>query len=173
VLHIDVLFTNGNSAQWSVLKKHELILRRTNMNQSTTATVPASASKGLNIGLWVAQVVLALAFVLGGAMKMFTPIEELAAQMPWISGAMGGAVRFIGLVEVLGALGLILPAATRIQPKLTPLAALGLLVVMVLAMITHISRGEVPMIAPNIVLGGLAAFIAWGRFKKAPIQSRN
>ena len=86
---------------------------------------------------------------------------------------MGGAVRFIGVVEVLGALGLILPAATRIQPKLTPLAALGLFTVMVLAMITHITRGEFGAIGVNVVLGGLAAFIAWGRLSKAPVQPRS
>ena len=85
---------------------------------------------------------------------------------------MGGGVRFIGVVELLGALGLILPAATRIMPKLTPLAASGLLVVMVLASVTHISRGEYPMIIANVVLGALAAFIAWGRLTRAPLGAR-
>lgn len=134
---------------------------------------PLSPSKGLNISLWVTQALLAAAFLMGGAMKVMSPIEELAAQMPWVTGSMGVAVRFIGVVEVLGALGLILPAATRIQPKLTPLAALGLFVVMVLAMITHISRGEFGAIGVNIVLGGLAAFVAWGRLNKAPVQARS
>ncbi len=132
----------------------------------------ASPSKALHIGLWIIQALLAAAFLMGGGMKLAAPIEELQAQMPWVAGAMGGAVRFIGLVEVLGALGLILPAATRIQPKLTPLAATGLLVVMVLAAATHIARGEFPMITVNIVLGGLAAFVAWGRFGKAAIGAR-
>jgi hypothetical protein len=92
--------------------------------------------------------------------------------MPWVTGAMGPYVRLIGAVEVLGALGLILPAATRIQPRLTPLAALGLLGVMLGAVATHVSRGEWPMLAVNGVLGGLAALIAWGRGLKAPISSR-
>jgi hypothetical protein len=138
----------------------------------STSTSTSTASKGLHIGLWVAQGLLAAAFLMAGGMKVSAPIEQLQAQMPWVTGAMGGAVRFIGVVELLGALGLILPAATRILPKLTPLAASGLLTVMVLASMTHISRGEYPMIVANLVLGGLAAFIAWGRFKKAPIAAR-
>lgn len=146
---------------------------------SNAATLPISTSsttstptKGLHIGLWVAQGLLAAAFLMAGGMKVSAPIDQLQAQMPWVTGAMGSAVRFIGVVELLGALGLILPAATRILPKLTPLAASGLLTVMVLASGTHISRGEYPMIVANLVLGGLAAFIAWGRFKKAPIAAR-
>ena len=72
---------------------------------------------------------------------------------------------------MLGAVGVVLPALTRVQPKLTPLAAAGLVVVMVLAMANHIMAGEF-MIVPNLVLGGLAAFVAWGRFKRAPIAPR-
>lgn len=139
---------------------------------TATATATATPSKALHIGLWVAQALLGAAFLMTGGMKVSAPIEQLAAQMPWVTGAMGGAVRFIGVVELLGALGLILPSATRIMPKLTPLAAAGLLTVMVLASMTHISRGEYPMILANVVLGGLAAFIAQGRFKKAPIAAR-
>ena len=70
----------------------------------------------------------------------------------------------------LGAIGLILPAATKIKPSLTPLAALGLLTIMILAMAFHLSRGEVQATPVNIVLGGLAAFVAWGRTKRAPIR---
>lgn len=142
-------------------------------NAATLSPLSTSTpSKALHIGLWTAQVLLASAFAMAGAMKVSAPIEELQAQMPWVSGAMGGAVRFIGTVELLGAIGLVLPAATRIMPKLTPLAASGLLTVMVLASVTHISRGEYPMIVANAVLGSLAAFIAWGRFKAAPIAAR-
>ena len=69
-----------------------------------------------------------------------------------------------------GAIGLILPAATKIKPTLTPLAALGLLTIMILAMAFHLSRGEAQALPINMVLGGLAAFVAWGRTKKAPIR---
>ena len=138
----------------------------------STSSSTSTPSKGLHVGLWVAQGLLAAAFLMAGGMKVSAPLEQLQAQMPWVTGAMGGAVRFIGIVELLGALGLVLPAATRIMPKLTPLAAAGLLTVMVLGALTHISRGEYPMIIANLVLGGLAAFIAWGRFKLSPIAAR-
>lgn len=128
--------------------------------------------KGLHVGLWVAQALLALAFVGAGLMKLTTPVEQLRAAMPWVNGAMGPLVRFIGAAEFAGALGLILPAATRTKPGLTPLAAAGLATVMALAALTHLSRGELGMVAPNLVLGGLAAFVAWGRARKAPIAPR-
>ncbi len=142
------------------------------MNSATALPSLAAPRKGMHIGLWVTQALLAVAFLGAGATKLGTPIEELQAQMPWVAGAMGSAVRFIGVVEVLGALGLILPAATRIMPKLTPLAASGLLVVMVLGAVTHVSRGEYAMIVANLVLGGMAAFIAWGRNKAVPIAPK-
>ena len=82
------------------------------------------------------------------------------------------AVRLAGLAEMLGAVGLILPSVTRIMPKLTPAAAAGLATVMLLAAVLHISRGELQMLVPTIVLGSLAAFVAWGRFKKLPIEPK-
>ncbi|MBS2011373.1 MAG: DoxX family protein [Deltaproteobacteria bacterium] len=134
-------------------------------------TAPSS-KKAFHIGLWIAQGLLAAAFLMAGGMKVSTPIEVLREQMPWVGGAMGGAVRFIGAVEIIGAVGLVLPAASRILPRATPWAAVGLGVVMLLAGITHVTRGELPMIVPNLVLGAMAAFIAWGRFQKAPIAAR-
>ncbi|MFO0677030.1 MAG: DoxX family protein [Polyangiaceae bacterium] len=142
---------------------------------TTTAFARSSTSptsKSLSVGLWSAQAVLAAAFLMAGGMKITAPLDELRAQMPWVSGSMGSAVRFIGAAEVAGALGLVLPSVTRIQPKLTPLAAVGLLTIMILATATHASRGEFPMIGANVVLGALAAFVAWGRFAKAPIVPR-
>lgn len=145
------------------------------MNTATaisSTTNDAPSSKGMHYGLWVTQALLAASFAMFGATKLSAPIEALRAQMPWVSGAMGGAVRFIGAVELAGALGLILPSVTRIAPKLTPLAAAGLATVMLLASITHASRGELGVIAFNAVLGGMALFVAWGRAKKAPISAR-
>lgn len=132
----------------------------------------APSRKGLHIGLWIAQGLLAAVFLMAGGTKVSAPIEQLQAQMPWVSGTMGGAVRFIGLVELLGAIGVVLPAATRLLPTLTPLAASGLGSVMVLAAFTHIARGEYPMVVANLVLGGLAALVAWGRFGAAPIAAK-
>ena len=81
-------------------------------------------------------------------------------------------VRFIGISELAGAVGLILPALTRIKPALTPLAAALLGVVMVLAVGVHIFEGDFAGIVAPVVLGGLSAFVAWGRTKRAPIAAR-
>jgi len=142
---------------------------------ATAASVsgPSStAHKGLHIALWVAQVLLALGFGMGGLMKSTTPMAELAAKMPWAGAVPELLVRLIGISEVAAAVGLILPAATKVRPSLTPLAAACLVVVMVLAAIFHVTRGEFEALPINIVLGGLAAFVAWGRHKKAPIAAR-
>jgi uncharacterized membrane protein YphA (DoxX/SURF4 family) len=125
----------------------------------------------MHILLWVTQVLLACAFGMAGVMKSTQPVDALAqAGLAWTSQVPLALVRFIGVSELLGAIGLILPAATKIRPSLTPLAALGLLTIMILAMAFHLSRGEVQATPINIVLGGLAAFVAWGRTKKAPIR---
>ncbi|WP_461490071.1 DoxX family protein [Pontibacter sp. HJ8] len=128
-------------------------------------------SKALHITLWVVQVLLAVAFGMAGFMKLVTPLPELAAQgMTYVNSFGEGMVRFIGISELLAAIGLIMPAALRIKPVLTPLAALGLAVIMVLAFGYHLMNNE-PFV-PTIVLFALAAFVAWGRFKKAPIQPK-
>ena len=129
----------------------------------------AKVSKGTSIGLWVAQALLALAFGAAGMMKLTISAADLAQQSPDFSIAL---VRFIGIMEVLGALGVILPAAARIAPKLTPLAAIGLGIIMVLAFSLHVSRGEWTHVPPTAVLGLLAAFVAWGRLRKAPLAPR-
>jgi putative oxidoreductase len=139
---------------------------------SPVAHTTTQPSKGLHIALWVVQVLLAAAFLMAGGMKLTAPIEELAKNMAWVSAVPPGLVRFIGLSEVAGALGLILPAATRIKPSLTGVAGAALVVVMVLAMGMHISRGEYPFLGGPVVLAALSAFVAWGRLKKAPIAPR-
>ena len=130
-------------------------------------------SKALNIILWIAQVLLAGMFLMSGFMKVAQPIEELAKMLPWASQVPAGLVRFIGISEVLGGLGLILPALLRIKPILTAWAAVGLALVMLFAAGFHASRGETSAIGMNVILALVAIFIAWGRFKKAPIQQKN
>ncbi len=124
-----------------------------------------------SVSLWIVQILLAFAFGAAGTMKTFTPIDELALQMPWVVSAPALA-RFIGVSEIAGAIGLILPAATRIKPSLTPLAAWALVLVMILAALFHAVRGEWSAIPINVVIGALAAFVAWGRSRKAPITVR-
>ena len=125
----------------------------------------------MNILLWLVQILLACAFGMAGVMKSTQPVDVLAANgIAWAPQLPLALVRFIGISEFLGAVGLILPALTKIKPFLTPLAALGLLTIMILAMGFHVSRGEAGALPANIVLGGLAAFVAWGRTSKAPIR---
>lgn len=140
----------------------------------TTAVADRSApSKILNIALWAAQLLLAIAFGMAGFLKSTQPIDALAPQMEWVAAVPVWLVRFIGVSELAGAAGLVLPALTRIKPALTPLAAAGLVAVMVLASLFHVTRGELGALPVNAVLGGIAAFIAWGRHSKIPIRSRS
>src|SRR5262245_18894830 len=104
-------------------------------------------------------------------MKAFSPMEDLAKSIPWVL-ELPNLVRFIGAAELLGALGLIVPAATRIRPGLTPVATAGLAVIMVLAMGFHASRGEWSAIPVNLVLLALAVFVIWGRTRARPIRPR-
>jgi hypothetical protein len=127
-------------------------------------------SKGLRIGLWVVQGLLALVFAMSGGTKLAVPYAELLNQGRWVQSIPEWPVKFIGVAEVSGALGLILPAATRIKPILTPLAAAGFVVIMVLASGLHLSLGEPPIVP--VILGGLAAFVAWGRFRKRPAADK-
>lgn len=133
-----------------------------------------SASKVWQVGLWAAQIVLAILFVMPGAMKTFMAPEAMAAagiasapDIPlWL-------LRFIGVSEIAGAIGMILPAATRILPFLTPLAALGFVTIQVLAIGFHAIRGETGQtIAFNLLYLALSLFVLWGRTKKLPIEPR-
>jgi uncharacterized membrane protein YphA (DoxX/SURF4 family) len=124
----------------------------------------------MNITLWVVQILLALAFALAGIMKVTQPIDRLEARMGWVKDVGPGGVRLIGTLEILGAIGLILPAVTGILPWLTPLAATGLVLTMIGAMITHGRRGEYSQIGMNGVLLLLALFVAYGRFVIVPIS---
>lgn len=130
-------------------------------------------SKGWNIALWILQVLLGLAFISAGVMKTFQPIEALLASgLTWVNDFPVLMVRFIGVSELAGGLGLILPAALRIKPILTPVAGFALALVMLLALAYHAVKGEFQAFPINLVLGGLSAFVGWGRFKKAPIAPR-
>ncbi len=122
-----------------------------------------------NIALWIVQILLALAFVMAGSLKATQPIEKLATNMGFVKDFAPWTVRVIGVLEILGAIGLILPAVTGIWPWLTPVAAIGLVLTMVGAMITHGRRGEFPNMGTNVVLLLLALFVVYGRFVVAPL----
>ena len=130
------------------------------------ATLTPSA---LRVSLWTAQVILFLLFGIVGFLKLTQPVKVLTRTMAWVADAPLGLVRFVGACELAGALGVLLPALTGIAPRLTSAAASGLGMVMVLAIIVHITRREVSGLALPIVLGGLSAFVAWGTYFAAPI----
>ena len=119
----------------------------------------------MNIVLWIIAGILAVAFLGAGLMKLTQPKEKLAASgMGWTEQFSPGAIKAIGALEVAAAIGLILPALLDIVPILVPLAALGLVLMMIGAAITHARRKETPMIGANLVLLALAAVVVWGRF---------
>ncbi|WP_435106209.1 DoxX family protein [Nocardiopsis synnemataformans] len=119
----------------------------------------------MNVVLWVIAGLLAVTFLLAGLMKVIQSKEKLAASgMAWTEGFSAGAVKGIGVLEVLGAIGLVLPPVLGVVPILAPLAAAGLGVMMLGAAIVHARRKENQMVAVNAVLLLLAAVVAWGRF---------
>ena len=120
----------------------------------------------MNKALWIVQALLALLFLFAGVSKLLMPIEELTKQVP-LSGFF---LRFISVAEILGAVGLILPGLLRILPGLTPLAAAGLVIIMIGATaLTLTSMGVVMALLP-LVTGLLAAFVAYGRWRLAPLR---
>ena len=119
----------------------------------------------MNLALWIVAIVLAAVFAGSGLMKQFVPKDKLASSgQGWAQDFSPTSIRLIGLAEVLGAIGLILPAAVHIAPKLVPLAADGLALVMVGAVVVHARRKEAVNVAVNLVLIALAVFVAWGRY---------
>ncbi len=124
----------------------------------------------MNIALWVVQILLALAFLMAGAMKVSQPMEKLRKAMSWTAHTSVGSVRLVGVLEILGALGLILPAVTGILPWLTPVAAIGLVLTMIGAAIVHIRLKEFAGLGAPLVLFLLALFIVYGRFMLAPLS---
>ncbi|MCW2889904.1 MAG: hypothetical protein QOE54_33 [Streptosporangiaceae bacterium] len=118
----------------------------------------------MNIVIWVLQGLLAVAFAAAGLMKVTQPRAKLAEKMGWAQDFSDAGVKGIGAAELLAAVGLILPAATKIVPVLTPLAATGLVLMMIGAIVTHVRRKENQMLAAPVVLLILAAIVAWARF---------
>jgi hypothetical protein len=116
--------------------------------------------------LWIVQILLAALFLFAGGMKLVLPLDKLTGPV----NLPGALIRFIGVVEVLGALGLILPAALRIKPWLTPLAAAGLVIVMIGAVVITLIGGDAFAAVISFVVGLLAAFVAYGRWRLAPIR---
>lgn len=119
----------------------------------------------MNIALWIAAGLVAAAFLAAGLMKITGKREQMLERMAWVADFSQTQVKLIGVVEVLGALGLILPAVTGIALILVPIAATGLAITGVLAAIMHVRRGDgFAAAVPSLVLALLSTFVAWGRF---------
>ena len=120
----------------------------------------------MNIALWIAQGLLAALFLFAGGMKFVMSVEEMTKQMP----LPGWFLHFIGVCEVLGAIALILPWLTGVRPGLTPLAAAGLVIIMIGATVVTLMTGDIAMALIPLMVGILCAFVAYGRWRLAPQQ---
>ncbi len=139
-------------------------------------TVPEASSKPktrvLNIVLWAVQILLALSYLTAGYQKAFRPFDAIVQTIFWVAYVPHALVRFIGVSELLGAIGLVVPAVTRIQPRLTTMAAAGLTLIMASATIMHTVRGEYIALPTTLVLFCLAAFVTYGRWKLVPFATK-
>ena len=118
----------------------------------------------MTYALWIVQGLLALVFLVAGGVKLVLPLEALTGPVP----LPGLFIRFLGVVEVLGAVGLVLPGLLRIRPGLTPLAAAGLVIIMIGATVITLMGGDVAPALIPLAVGFLAAFVAYGRWRLAP-----
>jgi DoxX-like family len=120
----------------------------------------------MNTALWIITGLLAVAYLAGGAGKVIVSKEKLATApgAGWVEDFSAGSVKAIGTLEVLAAVGLVLPAVTGIAPVLVPLAAVGLVLIMAGAAITRLRRHEAKLMVADLAYLALAGFVAWGRF---------
>lgn len=130
-----------------------------NTMEQSAADLRPTRSK-MTKALWMVQGLLALLFLFTGGMKLFTPLQELARQMP--IALPGVFVRFLGACEVLGAIGLIFPGLLRIRPALTPLAASGLTIIMIGATVYTLAGGGGATALMPLLMGLLSTFVAYG-----------
>lgn len=138
---------------------------------SRLSSTPA-ASKTLRISQWIAQILLAFVFCAAGITKLITPIAALSQMMPWTGQYSESFVRIIGLIDIAGGLGMLLPSLTRILPRLGVLATAASIVLQLFAITFHASRGELSALPLNFVLLPLCVFVLWGRGKRVPILPR-
>lgn len=138
------------------------------MNE-TSSVAAAPRVRWASVAVWAAQALLALTFGASGAVKVFATDWFMAMDpAAWPADVPRNLLVVIGIAELSGVLGVVLPRLTGIQPRLTVFAALGVLLIMVLASAFHAIRGEWEALPFNVALGGIAAFVAWGRWRLVP-----
>jgi uncharacterized membrane protein YphA (DoxX/SURF4 family) len=157
------------SSQHAACGGSEFVNRGGSENNAPTTLAEAT----MKTALWTAQILWGVFFSITGFGKVlwYKPVlwNQALREVPWLSAVPQDLCIFIGVCEFLGGVGLILPAITGVKPKLTPFAAIGLTLVMILAAVFHIVRGEYSYVLINVVLGGVGAFIAYGRLFVTPI----
>ena len=151
------------SSEWSA------VARVSAPRLAGSARPAATHHRRLAAALWTVQTVLALLFLFAGGMKLVMPVEALAQQSP----LPGAFLQFIGVAEVLGALGLVLPGLFRVRTHLTPLAAVGLVIIMIGATVVTAATGPVSGAVVPAIVGCLAAFVAYGRSRLVPHRERS
>lgn len=129
--------------------------------------------KTWNSLIWIAQFLLSATLIWAASIKLFQPIEQLQTMWPWTGQVSPAFVRLTGLIDLSGALGVLLPALFRFKTILVPVVACGIVLLMISASLFHIYRGEASQIGFNILFGLIAAFVAYGRFKLAPLQRKS
>jgi uncharacterized membrane protein YphA (DoxX/SURF4 family) len=143
---------------------------RSMMSTTGTPTTASTSARVANIALWILQILMAALFFWHGQFMAFPPAEMVAM----INANIGSELRvFIGVAEILAAVGLILPGLTRILPHLTALAAAGLMIVMSSATVLHFYRGETASGISAVVIFVLVSVVAYTRWKVAPIAARS
>jgi len=130
----------------------------------TTCQAIRGGERGMTYALWIVQALLAALFLFAGGMKLILPLDQMAGPVP----LPGLFLRFIGVAEVLGAIGLILPGLLRIRPGLTPLAAAGLVIIMIGATAITLAGGDVVTAVIPLVVGVLSALVVYGRWRLMP-----
>jgi hypothetical protein len=159
---LDSAIQTGSAFPWKAnINTFVSLEKNDNMTQKTS-------SKVLHVSLWIVQILLAASLFWAGAVKLFQPVEKLSAMWPWTGQVDIALVKFMGIVDLLGAIGLTLPALIR-KPMIVPITAISIIVLMICAAVFHITRGESSQITVNIVFALLAGFVAWGRWKKTSI----
>ena len=142
------------------------------MSASPLPMAAGPRRRAVDVSLWVAQVLIAGSFCAAGAMKVGMPIGRLSHIWPWTGALPVPSVRLLGVVDLAGGAGVLLPAVARTVPGLTVWSALGCVVLQACAIAFHTSRGEVAVVPGNVVFVVLSAFIGWGRWRWVPIPPR-
>jgi len=118
-------------------------------------------SKVILIAVWIAKIILAISFIWGASLKLFLSIEKLSAMWPWTAEVPVAVVKFTGIIDLLGGIGIISPVILSLNPKITQITAFAIIVLMICGSVFHICRGEASQIGINVFFAFLASFIVW------------